>query len=152
MKLQEILEKVNNFNTNEETEEFEITEFFDRIGADFAGLESLTNKEKEITVQTFFNFIKRQSPELNEDWSFIHLIESVDKPEYEIYKSQLIQANKENPSFTSLILLIRFINSLEGKEWEEGMKIIKDLSEKDGISELIKEEAKEYYEDESEEG
>jgi len=151
MKLKEILEKVNNFNTNEEIEEYEITEFFDGIGDNFAQLESLNSKEKELTIQTFFNFLKRQSSELDEDWSFIHLIENIDKPKYEIYKIQLIKANKENPSLTSLVLLIRFINSLEGKEWEKWMRIVKDLSENDGISELIKDEAKEYYEDQFEE-
>jgi len=150
MKLKEILEKINSFNTNEETEEFEITEFFDNTGDCFAKLGKLDSNQIELTIKTFFNFLKRQSPDLGENWSFIHLIESIDKPNYKIYDTLLIKANKENPNLTSLILLVRFINPLEGKERKKGVNLLKEISERNDISELVKEEAKDYYNDQLE--
>lgn len=145
MNLKEILAKINNFNTKEETEEYEITEFFDEIRDHFSELEKLSSKEKELSIQSFFNFLNRQSPDLTEDWSFIHLIESIDNIDYKIYETHLMKVNQETPTLTSLVLLVRFVNSLEGEKWKKGVNLLKEISENNDNSELVRDEAKEYY-------
>ena len=145
MNLEEILEKVNKFNTNEATEDYELNIFFDEIGDAISKLGELNIDEKKKTITSFFNFLKRQSSELEENWSYIHLIESIDNASFKIYDPQLIKFNKESPTLTSILLLNRFINSLEGDKWKNGVNLLKAISEREDISELVREEANEFY-------
>ncbi|MGB0862482.1 MAG: hypothetical protein ACPG19_13355 [Saprospiraceae bacterium] len=147
MKLKQVLEKIDNFNTNEKTEEYEIIAFFDEIGDNFPIIETLGNNEKKLAVETLFNYLNRQSPDLEENWSFIHLIEAIDKPDFKNYDSQLIKINKKNPNLTSLILLNRYTNALSSKarEMEMAINLLKEISENSTIPELVINEAKDYY-------
>jgi len=145
MNLKHILKTVDNFNTNDETEDFEINNFFDEIGDKYAKLEELKYEEKELVIKSLFNFLKRQSLELEEVWSFIHLLESIDKPTYEIYDKELIKFNKETPTIMSVFLLNRFINSLEGEPRQKGINLLKEISENRIISELVSQEAKSFF-------
>lgn len=146
MRLEEILEEIKSFNTSEETEDYEITEFFDKIGDDFSNLDELEKGEKNKVVKILFDFLKRQSPELEENWSFIHLIENIEDPTYGNYHKKLFNFNKQTPTLTSILLLNRLINSLKNVEFEKGIKLLKEISEKIQLPELLKEEAKGYYE------
>ncbi len=145
MNLKYILNTVDNFNINDETEEDDITDFFDKIGDKYAKLEKLKYEEKKLIIKSLFNFLKRQSSELEEIWSFIHLLESIDKPTYEIYDKELIKFNKETPTIISVFLLNRLINSLEGGAWQNGVNLLKEISKNRVISGLVSQEAKSFF-------
>ena len=145
MTLQQILGKIDNFNPTEEMEDYELTVFFDEKGEELPELEDLKEEEKKSIIQALFNFLKRQPADFNEDWSFIHLIEAIDNPTYEIYDKELLKNNKDNCSLTSLILLNRYINALTGEEKEKRIQLMKEIGENEELSERIREEANENY-------
>ncbi len=145
MNITEILEKIDLFNIHENMEDYDITIFFDEITDSIPQPENLSAQDKEKAVSTLFNFLSRQSPEMYECWSFVHLIESFDGPKYKMYFRKLVHHVQKTPCFTSILLLNRFINSLEGKTWEDTVNILKIISEKEGLSELVKQEALETY-------
>lgn len=146
MTLQDIIIALDNFNTNEETEDYEITEFFDGIDDSLNNLGELNNSEKKSIIKSFFQYLNRQSSELDENWSFIHLIESIDKPLYSIYDEELMKINNNNPCLTSLVLLNRYTNSLQDDEWKAKIILLKEISQRDNTSELVSEMATEFYE------
>ncbi len=151
MELKEALERINTFNVEEnaEMEDAAVTIFFDDIGDHFPKLETLSNEEKAILLQSFFDFLARQSPDLDESWSFIHFIEAIDQPHYKIYNQALLKAIQGKFSITLLFLLKRHINYLEKNELPHWVNLLKEISERNDISELVKEEvieAKEEYE------
>ncbi len=93
-----------------------------------------------------FLFLKNQDPEMEENFSFIHLIECIDKPTYEIYNKELIKFNKLNGTLISILLFNRYLNSLEEKNCRRNLKLFKLIGENINYSDLIKEEALRLYE------
>jgi hypothetical protein len=145
MKLKEIVDKVDSFNITSESEAYKLTVFFDEIGPLISKYGELQTAEKALLLESLFQFLDRQDSELEEDWSFIHLIESVDSPSFDIYKSKLFALNKQNPSLTSMLLLSRIIDLLNDSERDEALNIFKMISDRNDISELIQEEAEDYF-------
>ena len=125
MNLKEILLSIENFKITQKTENYEISDFFDEIGEKLNGIIPLNELKKKQLIKGLFDFLKTQNPEMSENFSFIHLIECIDKPNYEIYNSELTKFNSENGTITSTLLLNRHINSLKGKEWEKNLEFLK---------------------------
>jgi len=146
MKLREVLDKVENFKMDSTTENHELTLFFDDIGDRILNLGELGQDEKEKAIKSLFEFQKRQPPELDVNWTFIHLIEYIGKPAYKIYNRELVMVNEEAPSLISILLLNRHINSLGGTERKSGVNLLKRISEKEGIPQSVRDEAMEFYE------
>lgn len=146
MKFEEIIEQIENFKVSEEMEEYEISEFFDSIRNELPETDSLIESQKEQLIKSLFRFLKNQDPEMDENFSFIHFVEDIDSPNYEIYNSELIRFNKENGIITSVLLLNRHINSLEGTEWQDCVELMKSIAENDNHTEYVKEFALDFYE------
>ena len=146
MNLNQILNNINSFNTAKNTVDYELTEFFDKIGSKILNLGELKSHDRLEIIKSLFEFIKRQSSELEENWAFIHLIESIDKPTYKIYDKELIEFNKANPTQISILLLNRHTNSLEEVELQKGINLLKEISERKEIPKLVTDMAKEFYE------
>ncbi|MFY7672233.1 hypothetical protein ACOSP6_14205 [Tenacibaculum sp. MEBiC06402] len=146
MKIEKIIERIGNFKVSEETEDYEICEFFDNIRNELPESISLTKSQKEKLIKGLFGFLKNQNPEMGENFSFIHFIEDIDTPNYEIYNSELKRFNKGNGTITSILLLNRYINSLKGDEWKENLELMKTISENKTYSEYIREFALDFYE------
>ena len=145
MNLHTICLEIQNFKTDEETEDYAVSEFFDKIGENIPELGILTEAQKEQLIKSLFDFLKNQDPEMDEDFSFIHLIESVDKPHYTIYSNELLKFNKENGTITSTLLLNRYINSLDGNEWKNGIEMLKSIYKNSSFTEYVREEAYNHY-------
>lgn len=94
MKLEEIIERIESFRVLEEMEDYEISEFFDNVRSELKNFNSLTDLQKEKLIKSAFEFLKNQDPEMDENFSFIHCVEDIDNPRYEIYNSELIKFNK----------------------------------------------------------
>jgi len=146
MNLETAISQIKNFNVNDEMEDYEISEFFDAIGDELEDVNRFTDSQKQQLIQTLFNFLKRQDSELEEDFSFIHFIEAIDKPDYNIYNAELLKFNTENGTITSTLLLNRFINALEGEEHKKYIGLLKSISENRNYTDLVRAEALSYYE------
>ncbi|WP_405207092.1 hypothetical protein [Aquimarina sp. LLG6339-5] len=146
MNLNTICQKILNYKVEEETEDYEVSDFFDEIGEDILKLNTLTDIQKGKLLKSLFDFIKNQDSEMDENFSFIHLIESIDKPNYELYNAELLKFNKENGTIISTLLLNRHINSLSGDEWKKCIEILKSISDNNDYTEYVREEALDYYE------
>ena len=146
MKFEEIIKQIDNFQVSKEMEDYEISEFFDKIRKELPESKSLTESQKERLIKSLFGFLKNQDPEMDENFSFIHFIEDIDNPNYEIYNSELIRFNKENGIITSTLLLNRHINSLEGTEWKDCVKLMKSIAKNENHTEYVKEFALDFYE------
>ncbi len=147
MTLNEILQKINNFNIDiaDEDYDFDVSEFFDDLGDSLQDLATYTTVEKEQLIIALFDFQKRQASEMQENWSFIHLIEAIDKPDYPIYDKYLVAYNTKSASITSVTLINRFINALSGEAWKSKVDLHKKISEASSSNELVKTEAKSFY-------
>jgi len=145
MNLKEILSKIDLFSTTANTEDYHLSEFFDEIGERILLLGELNKKEKETCIETLFNFLKRQSPLLEENFSFIHLIECFDEPDSNFYENQLLKFNSVTPTLTSILLLNGLLNTTEGEVWQKGVILFKNISENEQLDGLIRKEAKDYY-------
>lgn len=145
MNINIIASEIQNFSIHEETEDYIISEFFDKIGKNINELETITELQKEQLIKSLFHFLKKQDSELEENFSFIHLIEDIDKPYYEIYNKELLKFNKENGTITSTLLLNRHINSLEGDERKKGVEILKSIYDNNNFAEYVRNEAYTYY-------
>jgi len=146
MNLETAIAQIKNFNVNDVMEDYEVSEFFDAIGDELEDVNSFTDSQKQQLIQTLFNFLKRQNSELEEDFSFIHFIEAIDKPDYNIYNAELLKFNTENGTITSTLLLNRFINALEGEEHKKYIGLLKSISENKNYTDLVRAEALSYYE------
>ncbi|MGH1383688.1 hypothetical protein [Kordia sp.] len=146
MKFEEIIEWIGNFKVSEVMEDYEISDFFDDIRNELPESNSLTESQKKRLIKSLFGFLKNQDPEMDENFSFIHFIEDIDTPNYEIYNSELIRFNKENGIVTSTLLLNRHINSLEGSEWEDCVELLKSIADNENHTEYVKEFALDFYE------
>jgi len=146
MNLENTITLIKNFNVNDDMEDYEISEFFDAIGDELEDVNCFTDSQKQQLIQTLFNFLKRQDSELEEDFSFIHFIEAIDKPDYNIYNAELLKFNTENGTITSTLLLNRFINALEGEEHKKYIGLLKSISENKNYTDLVRAEALSYYE------
>ncbi len=145
MNLNIITSKIQNFNVDKETEDYIVSEFFDEIGENIDELGGLAEVQKKLLIQSFFNFLKNQDLKMDENFSFIHLIESIDKPDYKLYNFELLKFNKEYGTISSILMLNRYINSLSGDEWNNCTKILKSISTNSNFSNYIREEANDYY-------
>jgi hypothetical protein len=150
MNLEKILLQIENFKVDEEMEDYEISEFFDKIRGNISDVSSLTKIQKEKLVKKLFDFLKNQDSEMNENFSFIHFIENIDNPAYEIYNSELLKFNTENGTITSILLLNRHINSLKGDEWKDSVKLMKSISENENYTEYVREFALNFYKHQTE--
>ncbi len=114
MKLEEIILKIETYKVNENDEDYEIhnIDFFDEITENIEGLPKLNDMQKEKIINALFNFLLNQSADMEDCFPFIHLIESIDKPDYKIYEHKLIEFNKKYGTTNSVYLLNRFINPL----------------------------------------
>ena len=146
MNLDNAITKIKNFNVNDDMEDYEISEFFDVIGDELTDVGGFTDLQKEQLIQTLFDFLKRQDPELDEDFSFIHFIEHIDKPNYKIYNAELLKFNTENGTIMATLLLNRFINGLkEEEERKKYIDLLKSISENRNYTDLVRAEALSYY-------
>ena len=145
MKLEKVLLQIENFKVTEEMEGYEVSEFFDEIREHLTDINLLTKLQKEQLIKTLFGFLKTQDPEMDENFSFIHFIENIDNPTYEIYSSELLKFNSENGTITSTLLLNRHINSLNGTEKKKCVELMKSVSENENYTEYIREFALDFY-------
>ncbi|WP_165730871.1 hypothetical protein [Polaribacter sp. 20A6] len=152
MDLENAIIKIQKFDVNDDMEDYEISEFFDAIGDELEDVNSFTDLQKQQLIQAFFNFLKRQDPELEEDFSFIHLIEAIDQPDYKIYDAELLKFNTENGTITTTLLLNRFINGLKEQERKKHIDLLKSISENKNYTDLVRTEALSYYEHQTEKG
>ena len=143
MNLQDVLFKIQNFNINGSKDEFEILHFFDDIGSSIDSL-ILTQKQERQIIIALFDYLKRQEPEVEENWSFIHLIECFDRSNSLFYNKLLQEHCEEFPSTTSLLLLNRYINSVEKGAIIKPLNILEEISLNQENSALIREIAQEY--------
>ena len=152
MDLENAIIKIQNFDVNDDMEAYEISEFFDAIGDELRDVKTFTNSQKKQLIQVLFDFLKRQDPELEEDFSFIHLIEAIDQPDYNIYNAELLKFNTENGTITTTLLLNRFINGLKEQERKKHIDLLKSISENKNYTDLVRTEALSYYEHQTEKG
>ena len=152
MDLENAIIKIQNFDVNDDMEDYEISEFFDAIGDELIDVKTFTSSQKKQLVQVLFDFLKRQDPELEEDFSFIHLIEAIDQPDYNIYNAELLKFNTENGTITTTLLLNRFINGLKDEERKKHIDLLKSISENKNYTDLVRTEALSYYEHQTEKG
>ena len=145
MTLENAISQIKNFNVNDDMEDYEVSEFFDAIGDELEDVNRFTDSQKQQLIQTLFNFLKRQDSELEEDFSFIHFIEAIDQPDYNIYNAELLKFNTENGTITSTLLLNRFINALEGEEHKKYIGLLRSISENKNYTDLVRAEALSYY-------
>ncbi len=150
MKFEEITQRIDNFKVSEETEDYEISDFFDEIRNTLPKSNSLTESQKERLIKSLFAFLRNQDPEMEENFSFIHFIENIDNPNYEIYNSELIRFNKENGIITATLLLNRHINSLKGTECKDCLALLKSIAENKNHTEYVKEFALDFYKHQTE--
>ncbi|AUC77615.1 MULTISPECIES: hypothetical protein [unclassified Olleya] len=152
MDLENAIIKIQNFDVNDGMEDYEISEFFDAIGDELTDVKTFTSSQKQQLIQVLFDFLKRQDPELEENFSFIHFIEHVDKPDYKIYDAELLKFNTENGTTTATLLLNRFINGLKEKERKKYIDLLKVISENRNYTDFVRVEALSYYEHQMEKG
>lgn len=145
MNLNNAITKIKNFNVNDDMEDYEISDFFDVIGVELTDVGNFTNLQKEQLILTLFDFLKRQDPELEEDFSFIHFIEHIDKPNYKIYNAELLKFNTENGTIMATLLLNRFINGLKEEERKKYIDLLKSISENKNYTDFVRAEALSYY-------
>ena len=146
MNLEEIFLSIKNFKVTEEMEDYEVSEFFDKIRGKITDTNLLTDLQKKELIINLFDFLKTQDPEMDENFSFIHFIENIDNPTYDIYNAELLKFNTENGTITSTLLLNRHINSLKGNEWGKSVELIKNISENKNYTEYVREFALDFYE------
>ena len=144
IKFEKIISKIEKFKVTEKVENFEIDLFFDKIGEDISSL-NLKESQKNILIQKLFEFLKNQNPEMEENFSFIHLIENIDTPSYNFYNNELLKFNSETGTITSILLLNRHINSLKVNELNECIELMKTISENENYSENIRNYALDFY-------
>lgn len=142
MKLEEILKKVDDFDS---TDDIDLTIFFDEIGSELFAFFPVDTIEREMILTTLFDFLKNRDPEMEENFSFIHLIESIDKPDYKIYNKRLIDFNLKNGALTSVLLLNRYINSIEKEKNKENLEILKSIANNINYTDLVRKEALRLY-------
>ncbi|MCW3789675.1 hypothetical protein [Plebeiibacterium sediminum] len=145
MTLEKIIEEIEGYYVDSDTEDAEIISFFEAIGDKIYKIRNINNLDKSRLITSFFNYLKNQTPELEENWTFIHLLEDIDKPKYSIYNDILIETNKTRPTYTSVLLLNRHINSIESGNSENYIDLLREISENKGIHEDIREIAAEFY-------
>lgn len=145
MEIKELIVKIKSFKVTEDTEGYEVSNFFDAIREQLTNI-NLTVSQKKVLIDTLFEFLKYQDAEMDENFSFIHFIESINKPDYEIYYPKLIQFNTENATITSILLLNRFSNSLESGALEKCVDLLKNISENNKYSKYIRDFSLEFYE------
>ncbi|WP_434036221.1 hypothetical protein [Formosa sp. 4Alg 33] len=150
MHLQQIILNINNFHVTEDMEDYEISEFFDAIGENLPDTSTLTDLEKEHLIQSLFGFLKRHDATLEEDFSFIHVIEAIDKPYYKMYYPALIKFNSEYGTLNSTFLLNRFINTLEGEEREKSLQVLKVIADNTSYAESVRAHALDFYKHQTE--
>ncbi|QNK78492.1 hypothetical protein H7F37_05300 [Winogradskyella sp. PAMC22761] len=146
MNLENAITQIKNFQVSDAMEDYDISEFFDAIGDELEAINRFTDSQKQQLIQTLFNFLKRQDPELEEDFSFIHFIEALDQPDYKIYNAELLKFNTENGTITSTLLLNRFINGLKEEERIEHIDLLKSIADNANYTDLVRAEALSYYE------
>ena len=145
MNLENTITLIKNFNVNDDMEDYEVSEFFDAIGDELEDVNSFTDSQKQQLIQTLFNFLKRQDSELEEDFSFIHFIEAIDQPDYNIYNAELLKFNTENGTTMATLLLNRFINGLKEEERKKYIDLLKSISENKNYTDFVRAEALSYY-------
>lgn len=145
MNLNTALTKIENFKVTEEMEDYDSSEFFDGIREQLTDISVYTDSQKEQLIKSLFGFLKNQDPEMDENFSFIHFIENIDNPDYEIYYPELLKFNSENGTITSTLLLNRFINSLKGEEWKKCVDLIKAIADNKNYTDYVREMALGFY-------
>ncbi|MDP8033967.1 hypothetical protein QJU43_05750 [Pasteurella atlantica] len=146
--MQQILLKINNFNIDTTIDDYDIdvTEFFDEIALDLEEIDPLTEQQKKDLIDALFGFIERSPSDMQENFSFIHLIESIDAPDYAIYDSKLIEINTKTGSKNTLLLLYRHINSLDVDEKKKYLPLLENIAQNSGYNDEVRELALELYE------
>jgi hypothetical protein len=145
MSLENTLVKIHRIKINKTTEDYEVDEFFDEILEGLPDLDLLTQLQKKQLIKALLGFLEAQNPDMNENFSFIHLIEHLDKPRYKIYYPELIKFNSENATITSVLLLQRYINSLKGGEWKKCVELMKAISQNTDYTENVRKSALGFY-------
>ncbi len=146
--MQQILLKINNFNIDTTIDDYEldVSDFFDEITMDLEEIDPLTEQQKKDLIDALFGFIERSPSDMQEDFSFIHLIESIDTPDYAIYDSKLIEINTKIGSKNTLLLLHRHINSLDVDEKKKYLPLLENIAQNSGYNDEVRELAFELYE------
>ncbi|MDP8162945.1 hypothetical protein QJU89_07600 [Pasteurella skyensis] len=146
--MQQILLKINNFNIDTTIDDYDIdvTEFFDEIALDLEEIDPLTEQQKKDLIDALFGFIECNPSDMQEDFSFIHLIESIDAPDYAIYDLKLIEINTKIGSKNTLLLLYRHINSLDVNEKKKYLPLLENIAKNTSYNNEVRELALELYE------
>ena len=145
MNLDTICQQILQFKAEATTEDFEIDIFFDKVGEEIHELGTLNNTQKEQLIKTLFQCIANQHPEMEANFSFIHLIENIDAPDFKMYDVELLKFTKALGTITSVLLLNRHLNSLKKTKQTESLDILKAIAENKNYSEHIRQEALNYY-------
>lgn len=145
MEIKNILTRIRGFEVSQETEDCEISAFFDELGESFSPADALSKPQKQELIDALFNFIKSQNPEMDENFSLIHFMEWIDKPDYTIYYPKLMAFAENNGTITSNLLLNRYANSSKKTERKQCINLLRSISENKNYSEYIRESALDFY-------
>ena len=146
MLLEQLIERINKFNRDEKCEDFEITEFFDKIGDEVPDSKELNKQEKIDLITALFNYQKRQDQDSAIDWSFLHLIEGIDEADLNIYEPLLIATFAQFVNSTTILLLNRLMNAIEGEKRLKYIEILRTIVSDTNVSKWVREEAKDTLE------
>ncbi|BDD08062.1 hypothetical protein FUAX_04940 [Fulvitalea axinellae] len=146
MGIEEIISRIAVFSPDEDAEDYEISEFFDEIRENVHKLGGLSEEEQRRLIKALFRYIRKRDSEEDENFSLIHFIEQIDKSLFDIYYIELFEFNRNHGAITSVLLLNRFVNTLDGKEWENGVALLKSIADNPEYPILVKEGAKSFYE------
>ncbi len=151
--MQQIVCKIKQFKVDEEIEDYEIEiiDFFEGISEEIGDFDNLLEVQKLQLIDALFVFLLNQNPDLEENFEFVHFIEAIDSPIYEIYESKLIKFNKENGTINSVLLLNRFINGSNNSKKQEYIELMKYISENKKYTANVRERALGFYKYQTEE-
>jgi hypothetical protein len=145
MTIEDIINELESYRSNYSLDEDEITDFFENIGEKIYALNDIDSNSLKRIIKSFFTYLDNHSSNLEENWTFIHLLESLNKPDYKIYNKILLDFNSTSPTITSVLLLNRYINSLSGDDWKAKVNLLKEICENSDFDTCVKEAAADFY-------
>jgi hypothetical protein len=146
MEINTICEKILAYKIPKNPGQYEVSDFFDQIGEQLLQLDQISATQGESLTKTLFNFLEKQDPEMDENFTFIHLIEYVGKLNYHAYQKYLFTFTRKNGTISSTLLLNRYLNTVKAEQWQSGIDILKATSRNSNYSEKIRKDALDYLE------
>lgn len=145
MDIKTICEKILAYKIPQEPVQHEVSDFFDQIGEQLIQFDKLPDHQREKLINALFEFLGNQDVEMDENFTFIHLIEFVGNPSFQTYHKHLLNFISKNASITSTLLLNRHLNIAKGKQWKSGLDLLKATSDNPNYTERIRKDALDYY-------